>query len=164
MIELRPITAGDVDEIKRWPAYSNGFEQMDYALRDKGWLDEFRDRPQTSVYAVTTEGRMVGFCLLGVTGEDDAEFRIALHRDQTGKGTGRKATLATLERGFRELGLDRVHLIVRKNNPRALRLYESVGFLRTGESIHRIQGKEIEFINMAMTRDQYNELKMGEGA
>ncbi len=42
MIQLRPIIPEDISEIN-WPPYLGGFEQMDYALRNNGWLDEFRD-------------------------------------------------------------------------------------------------------------------------
>ena len=164
MIELRAITPDDIKEIKDWPPYRGGFEQMNYALRDNGWLDEFRDRSDTRVYAVVKNSRVIGFSLLIVTAEGDAEFRVAIHPDRTGKGIGRTATLATVERGFRQLDLDRVHLIVRKNNHRALKLYESVGFVQTGESVHTIQGKDIPFIDMDMTSDQFDDLKTGEDA
>jgi hypothetical protein len=51
MIELRPLRADDVAEIKKWPRYSGGFEQMDYAVRDNGWIDEFRGKPDARIYA-----------------------------------------------------------------------------------------------------------------
>ncbi len=164
MIELRPVRAEDIDEIKNWPPYHRGFEQMDYALREHGWLDEFRDRPRTRIYAVALNNRIIGFSLLSVTSEENAEFRIAIHPAWTGRGLGRKVTLSTLKTGFRHLNLAKIHLIVRKNNPRASMLYRSNGFVTTGESVHTIQGKRIEFINMEMTREQFNDLKIEESA
>jgi diamine N-acetyltransferase len=157
MIELRPIRAEDITDIKSWPPYRGGFEQMDYALRDNGWLEEFRDRPNTVIYIAETAGTIIGFSLLSVIVEEDAEFRIAMHPDWTGRGLGRDVTLATLETGFRHLNLARVHLIVRKNNPRASKLYRSIGFAITGESVHTIQGNAIECIDMVMTRERFHD-------
>ena len=163
MIQLRPIRPEDIAETKNWPPYRGGFEQMDYALREKGWLDEFRDTASTRVYAVQLNDRLVGFTLLGAVGEE-AEFRIAIHPDWTGKGLGRAVTLATLEMGFHHLNLVKIHLIVRKNNPRASKLYKNIGFVSTGESVHTIQGKAIEFIDMAMSKERFNDLTIAENA
>ena len=164
MIQLRPIRPEDIAEIKNWPPYTGGFEQMDYALRDNGWLDEFRDRPGTWIYAVESGNRMIGFSLLSATTDEEAEFRIAIHPAWTGRGLGREVTLGTLKTGFRHLNLTAIHLIVRMNNPRALKLYENIGFAATGESVHAIQGKDIEFIDMVMTREQFDNLKIEENA
>lgn len=164
MITLRPIKQEDIAEIKNWPKYTGEFEQMDYALREKGWLDEFRDGANTRLYAVELSMRLVGFSLINVTAGKEAEFRIAIHPDWTGKGLGREVTLATLQTGFRQLNLAKIHLIVRKNNPRALMLYNNIGLVTTGESVHAIQGNDIEFIDMNMTREQFDNLKIGESA
>jgi diamine N-acetyltransferase len=164
MTKLRPISAEDIAEIKKWPPYGGGFEQMDYALRDNGWLDEFRDRSKTWIYAVELNNRVIGFSLLSITAGEDAEFRIAIHSGWTGKGLGREVTLATLKNGFGQLNVAKIHLIVRKNNPRASKLYKNIGFAATGESVHTIQGTRIEFIDMNITREQFNNLKMEESA
>jgi diamine N-acetyltransferase len=95
---------------------------------------------------------------------NEAEFRIALHPDRTGKGLGRKVTLATLKKGFGQLGLEKIYLIVRKNNSRAFKLYQSAGFAETGESVHTIQGKGIAFIDMSMTRERFDAAGIKEDA
>ncbi len=157
MIKIRPIRIEDIAEIKNWPPYASDFEQMDYALRENGWLDEFRKKASASIHAVTVSNHLVGFSLLSLTAQSDAEFRIALHPDWTGKGLGKEATLETLKKGFGQAGLKRIHLIVRKKNPRAAKLYERIGFVATGESVHTIQGKCIEFIDMAITKEQFED-------
>jgi len=163
MIELRSIRPEDVGEIKNWPSYSDGFEQMDYALREHGWLDEFRRHPHTWIYIAEFNRQVIGFSLLSITAVGEAEFRIVIHPHQTGKGLGKQVTLVTLKMGFRQLNLDRIHLIVRKNNHPAAKLYKSLGFSITGESIHLIQGKRIEFTGMAMTKEKFNKLNVEEG-
>jgi len=114
MIALRSIFPGDIAKIKKWPPYRGGFEQMDYALRDNGWLDEFRDRDDTRIFAAELNERLVGFSLLSTAAAGDAEFRIAIHPKWTGKGLGTEVTRATLQAGFGRQALSRVHLIVRK--------------------------------------------------
>ncbi len=162
MIVLRPIGPEDIAEIRKWPSYSDGFEQMDYALREHGWLDEFWQRPNTWMYIARLMKHAIGFSLLSITSTGEAEFRIAIHPHHTGKGLGKQVTLATLTTGFRALNLAKINLIVRKNNSRASKLYEGIGFTTTGESVHAIQGKDIEFIDMVMTKEKFADLGIGE--
>ncbi len=154
-IRLTPITPANAGEIKKWPAYTGGFEQMDYALRENGWIDEFQNKAGSSIYAAKANGKLIGFSLLGKTSDDEAEFRIAVHPLRVGQGLGGKIAVQTLEKGFKELGLKRITLIVRKNNHRASRLYERLGFSRTGESVHVVRGEEIEFIDMEIGREKF---------
>jgi hypothetical protein len=38
----------------------------------------------------------------------------------------------------------------------ALELYKSLGFLKSDESVHMIHGGKIEFIDMLITKEQFN--------
>ncbi len=160
MINIRPITEKDIAEIEMWPIYEEGFGQMDYALRRGGWLDEFRGKNSARIYVAESEKQAVGFTLLNITTKKEAEFRIAIHPNRTGAGLGREVTLAILETGFRKLGMDRIYLIVRKNNYRAMKLYENIGFIKTGESIHAIQGQPVEFFDMEVTKEAFDNMHM----
>ena len=159
MIDLRPLTTEDVTEIRNWPSYTDEFAQMDYALREDGWLDEYMSRPKTWIYIAESNKQSIGFTLLSSTAEGEAEFRIAIHPQCIGKGLGREVTLAILQVGFQQLNLDHIYLIVRKNNPRAAKLYERIGFVTTGESIHAIQGKPVEFDDMVITKERFTSRK-----
>ncbi len=44
------------------------------------------------------------------------------------------------------------------------KLYESLGFVIIGGSIHMIQGKRIEFTDMAMTKEKFNNLNAEENS
>lgn len=158
MINLRPITDEDFSQIEAWPSYRDEFERMDYALRQGGWLDEFRNRADTWIYIAESDNRAVGFSLLSVTAKGEAEFRIAVHPHRTGMGFGREITINTLKRGFQERGMDRIHLIVRKNNYPAMKVYERLGFKRTGESIHAIQGQAVDFFDMDIDAEIFHNL------
>lgn len=62
-----------------------------------------------------------------------AEFAIMIGaRTAWGKGIGKAATTAMLRHGFEELQLHRIYLDVLAVNERAVRLYESIGFLHEG--------------------------------
>ncbi len=161
MVHLRPITSADIAEINKWPPYERDFAQMDYSLREKGWLDEFYDKLHVRLYAIESDKGVVGFTLLNFTGKEEAEFRVALHPLEVGKGLGEEATRSTLQIGFDQFGLKRIYLIVRKSNPRAARLYERVGFTKSGESVHTIQGQRIEFIDLDITREKLGRRKEG---
>jgi RimJ/RimL family protein N-acetyltransferase len=122
--------------------------QMDYALRDGGWLDEFRSGADASLFAVEDGDELIAFTILAGTAPDDAEFRIALRADRTGLGLGERITLQTLRAGFEERRLSRVHLIVRKNNQRGIRLYRRIGFSECGECRKEIRGTQVDFLMM----------------
>lgn len=155
MISLRPLKDEDIAQIEAWPPYGDGFEQMDYALRQGGWIAAFKNRANTWLYIAESDNQAVGFTLLSATSKDEAEFRIAVHPQRTGMGFGREMTLQTLRTGFQSLGMHRIHLIVRKNNDPAMKLYERLGFRRTGQSVHVIQGQTIDFFTMDISKDVF---------
>ncbi len=121
---------------------------MDYALREKGWLEECRSRPDAYVYAVEDGDELIGFTMLLKTDAAEAEFRIALRADKTGLGLGESITFLTLQMGFEEHGFCRIHLIVRKNNSRGIKLYQRIGFVDCGECCKEIQGVPVDFRQM----------------
>lgn len=155
-IHLRDLSTGDVAVIKTWPPYPQEFEDLDYALRSDGWLHEYSGKPDTRCFIAERLGEPVAFTILSKTGKNEAEFRIALRADMTGYGLGGAITTMTLARGFAEMGLSRIHLIVRKNNPRAIRLYLRLGFFERGECTKNINGKQAHFLVMDLFKDTYS--------
>src|SRR5487761_2747328 len=113
-IQLRALTAQDEISIENWPAYPAEFAELDYALRQDGWLAEFRNQPETRISVVEQSGELIAFAILSPTAQGEAEFRIALRADKAGQGLGRIISARTLQIGFDEIGLQRIHLIVRK--------------------------------------------------
>lgn len=155
MMRLRELSVSDVIQIGKWPPYPGDMEQMDYALREKGWLEEFRLKPDASCYAVEEDGDLIGFTILAKASKTDAEFRIALRTDKTGLGLGKSITCLTLQKGFEDLGLSRIHLIVRKNNVRGIKVYQRLGFVNRGECQKEIQGTPVDFWLMDICREEY---------
>ena len=152
MQTLRPLTSDDIAMIAAWPAYPSEFSELDYALRENGWLAEYSRKADTWLFALEDGGDLQAFTILSKTADTAAEFRIALRADCIGKGLGRNATALTLRKGLNELGLSQIHLIVRKNNPRAARLYRSLGFIETGECRKTINAKPVAFLEMRLSK------------
>ncbi|MBB3409724.1 ribosomal protein S18 acetylase RimI-like enzyme [Rhizobium sp. BK316] len=71
--------------------------------------------------------------------------------DYRGRGLGRRLIAAAIE-AAREAGMIRIELGVHADNARAIRLYESVGFVREGVSRDAfcVDGHYTGVINMAM--------------
>ena len=154
MITLRKLTDSDAEQISQWPAYPGDMEQGDYALREQGWLDEMRAKTDVAVYAATEGDDLIGFSLLAKTGAGEAEFRIAVRADKTGQRLGETIMAQTLRKGFEEQGLSRIHLIVRKNNTRGIRLYQRLGFTDCGECRKEIRGSLTDFLSMEIKKEK----------
>jgi RimJ/RimL family protein N-acetyltransferase/catechol 2,3-dioxygenase-like lactoylglutathione lyase family enzyme len=152
---LRVFTAQDDITIENWPAYPPEFADLDYALRKDGWIAEFRDQPNAQVYVAERAGALIAFSILALTAKGEAEFRIALRADKAGQGLGRIITAKTLQIGFEEIGLQRIHLIVRKNNPRAIGLYQCLNFAPCGECQMIINNKPTDFLKMELLSKNY---------
>ncbi|WP_255151263.1 GNAT family N-acetyltransferase [Halorarius halobius] len=88
--------------------------------------------------------RVVGQAVLVPDGDGDHEFAIFLHQEYHGAGIGTRLTEATLSYGH-ERGVDRVWLLVERDNRPAVALYRDVGFAVTSTV-----GAEME---MALTMD-----------
>lgn len=163
MITLRPLTDQDIEDIKRWPPYRDDMAQMDYALREKGWPDEFHGRADAFLFAAEDDQEIIGFTILAMSGTQEAEFRIALRADRTGRGLAEQITRKTLKLGFEEYGISRIHLIVRKNNVRAVSLYRRIGFADRGECTKEITGRLVEFWLMDYEKGAHNGTNNAQG-
>lgn len=60
--------------------------------------------------------------------DDEAEWGIVITYKMQNKGYGTEALKRSVEYGFHELGLRRIHLAVYADNPRAVHVYEKCGF------------------------------------
>ncbi len=155
MTSLRPLRDADLGQIRGWPPYPGDMAQMDYALRERGWLEEFGSKADATVYVTEDSGELIAFTILAETSGREAEFRIALRADRTGLGLGGRITVDTLRRGFGAHGFSCIHLIVRKNNHRGIALYRRIGFAERGECRKDIHGVPVEFIRMEIGREEF---------
>jgi diamine N-acetyltransferase len=158
MLRIRPLALSDIAMIKRWPPYVGDMEQMDFALRTGGWLDELRPRLGTFAYVAEHDAELVAFTMLLGAGASEAEFRLAVRADRTGQGLGEGIVILTLRLGFQEHPLSRIYLIVRKNNGRAIRLYQRVGFSEQGVCQREIRGVLVDFWRMGIAQEEFARL------
>jgi diamine N-acetyltransferase len=152
MLTLRPLCHADIPVIKSWPHYPPEFADLDYCLRDGGWLDEYGRKAKPVSLVARNNGGIAGFSILARDGRGGGEFRIALPAGLDGTGTGRAVLKSTIEYCFADMTIRSVRLIVRKNNPRAQALYAAANFRRTGECSQVVAGKMVEFFCMEIDR------------
>jgi RimJ/RimL family protein N-acetyltransferase len=151
-LTLDELTDTDALAIRHWPAYPPALRELDYALREGGWLDQFPAGTTTRRFAARDNSALVGFSLLTHITAVDAEFYIALHPQQIGHGIGREIAQLTLQFGFERLRLRRIYLKVRKWHQRGIALYESIGFKNTGAITEAILGEPVQFYSMEILR------------
>lgn len=60
--------------------------------------------------------------------DKEAEWGIAITGPMQDKGYGKEALLRMTDYGFKDLGFERITLVVFANNPRAYHVYEKCGF------------------------------------
>ena len=98
--------------------------------------------PAFNVQAVYDGDEMVGFVMYGWDEEEGCHSlaRLMVDKNQQGKGYGRAATEAVIERLRAEPGCKQIVLSVNPANASAQALYASLGFVKTGEVSH---GEEV---------------------
>jgi diamine N-acetyltransferase len=156
---LRELTEQDIAVMQSWPAYPEEFKDLDYALREAGWISEYLGKNGTTICVAEDRGVLIGFTILSSDDADGkssrAEFRIALHPDMLGQGAGEKLARMTVGKGFEELGFQSIYLIVRRSNPRARKLYQHCGFKDTVEYRKEVNGIVADFQEMELERENF---------
>jgi diamine N-acetyltransferase len=156
MIEkLTRLSRADQAEIRKWPPYEGHIADLDYALRDGGWLDQYPGSRRVRRLSYSQNCQLVAFSLLTDLAAGDAEFFVAVRDDRRRKGVGARITKLTIEYAFETLQLKRVHLKVRTWHIEAIRLYERIGFVRSGALTSAIQGSAVDFIAMELCAQQW---------
>jgi len=91
--------------------------------------------PTANPFAVYADNEMVGFAMFGLDTDDDRYYLIRLMIDEKyqGKGYGKAATLEVIERMKQIEDCRELYLSFVPENTNAERLYETIGFVRTGE-------------------------------
>ena len=159
---LRPATADDTDNY-----YDGNFSPMDNEVkRLTGTEKEFTEDEVKSFFLkcircdrydfliFSPDGKVIGESVLNEIDRDakKANFRIALfHSEYFGKGLGSWAAEKTIEFSFTEGGLKTLELSVFSFNPRAVRLYEKLGF-----TVIETDGDELI---MELSADKWNNKK-----
>jgi diamine N-acetyltransferase len=131
-VELREITPRNFDECV---SLSVGESQKSFVAPNVRSIAQAKIYPTTEPMAVYAGDEMVGFVLFGLDEDDGRYYLVRLMIDARfqGRGFGRAATLAVLEKLRGNPECRAVHLSFVAGNTGAQALYESIGFLATGE-------------------------------
>lgn len=147
MLELVKFEFFHKEIVHSWSQYNDEFKELDYALRDGGWLEEYLNKQDTHIFSAILNGELIGFTILS-DDEYGSEFRIALSPNHIGKGFGRLIAQKTFEKGFYELQKLSIYLIVRVDNIRAIALYKKLDFHIVCEIQKTVNHKLVQFIKM----------------
>lgn len=137
-LEIRPVRIEDTEAlnvIRRQP------EVMDNTLAlpseriafNRGFIEGLG--PNDHMFVAVADGQVAGFASLHVAAgrrRHAGSVGISIHRDYQGQGIGRAMMRTLLDLADGYLGLLRVELEVFADNTRAIKLYESLGFVVEG--------------------------------
>jgi RimJ/RimL family protein N-acetyltransferase len=170
---LRPFEPSDAEAYRRWcadpevvrlgslgpPLSLVQAERRIERLADDHGKDQF-----AFVICLLTDERPIGEASLFKLdrAHGSAELGIFIgERDEWGNGYGTDAVNALVDFGFRELRLERIHLEVWTENPRAIRAYEKAGFVHEGTLRHDRfeQGRFTDGHVMSILRDEWSALE-----
>lgn len=101
------------------------------------WFNDYERNPAKKFFTILDNDKPIGFMGLSHidNNEGSAEVFILIGEDEyRGKGIGKLATRYLINNAFEETNLSGLTLQVNKQNIPAIRLYESLGFQKTGES------------------------------
>lgn len=168
-VRLTSIREEDVDSILNWFNDAEFMRNYDFASA----IPQSRSQIFELIDYYVKSGQRVAFAIrdketdkiIGLTGFDDIHWNnaaattfIGIGEDEyKGKGYGREAFSLALEFGFYELNFHRIQLNVIAYNDRAIKMYESLGFIREGVFREFIQrdGKRIDLYLYGLLRSEW---------
>ena len=171
-IRFRAMKKDDLPLFVKWlndPEVKEGLlVASPFSLEDEeDWYANMRNKPQEERHLVIEiliedTWKPIGNCgLFGINWRSrHAEFGIVIGAKQYwNKGYGSEALGLILKYGFNTLNLNRIALRVFANNPRAIRSYEKVGFIKEGcmREAHYQDGVYIDVFMMSMLRSDWQD-------
>ena len=164
LVHLRAVEEDDIPAIHRM--FNDPEVQRTLAVNwlepvagTRGWWEAVRTNPGTTAFVIESPAEeLIGVCSL----EDlnpatrTAALGIWIGEPFWDKGYGTDAVRTLCRFGFEEMNLQRVGLSVYDNNPRAVRVYENVGFKHEGRArrAHFIDGRHVDVIRMGLLAEE----------
>lgn len=164
---VRDMLRSDLDQMQRWRPFSNPLSptwntHWHSSLDMDNWLGRYGQDRSRRVYAIALkDGTVIGrLSLRHIHSGQHAILGIALGADWVNQGYGTEALLAFMPCYFDTLGFQAMLLDVAAPNLRAIRCYEKVGFVKTGEQFRSIPAYEARaFIKSPGYQDQSHLLR-----
>ena len=169
-IRLRAPEREDIPMFVAWlndPEVRHGisvFLPMSIA-KEEGWFEEMIKRPQIEQPMTIDIQEDEDWISIGNTGffkidhiARSAEIGIMIgNKDYWDKGYGAKAMNLMLKHGFETLNFNRIFLRVFKNNLRAVRCYEKIGFIHEGSQRQAVyqEGQYSDLLMMSILKHEW---------
>lgn len=143
------MTAGFAADIVTW-RYPPPYDYNDMTSADPAFLAD----PASGFFALTDGGELIGFRSFGPDGQvpggeypgDALDTGGGLRPDLTGRGLGRRAITTGLDFGRKRFAPPAFRVTVASHNARALRVVESLGFVRTSAFPAQSSGMSFEIL------------------
>lgn len=134
MIELKEITRDNYLECLGLKVKQ---EQDNMVATNSFSLAQAKFHPECVPLAVYSGNAMVGFVMYCLDADDGNYWiwRLMIDREHQGKGFGREAMTALLQRMRQQHNCDLVLISFQPDNVPAERLYSSLGFMHTGREV-----------------------------
>ena len=167
-VVLRRMRREDAENVVRWRSQPHVADQLfsrpPTIEEHRRWFDAVRVSSDRQEFIICTglAATEVPIGTIGLSGIDRhherAEYGIVIGETSAlGKGVAAEASLLLLVYAFQTLGLHRVFLQVFRDNARARRLYERLGFVEEGIlRQHAVRGDaHIDVVVMGLLREEW---------
>lgn len=172
-VVLRPLHQGDFQILYKWindPEIMKLWYGRDKP-RSKEWVEKhftsiLEEKDPSQCWTIEVEGKPIGYIYNtpekdGDTGEFNGRIELDIligEKDEWNKGYGTDALLAMVNHAFSVQKAERVWLTPRSSNPRAIHVYEKVGFKQEGILRHfeKFEGKWINCVMMSLLKDEFH--------
>jgi N-acetylglutamate synthase len=125
MVEIRPFSPSDYDEVMALWQVTEGLTLRDADGRTA--LLEYLERNQCLSFVARDRGVLVGAVLAGTDGRRGYLQHLAVTGSYRGQGLGRALAHRVLQ-ALHEIGIEKCHLMVRRDNAGAKAFWEHVGW------------------------------------
>lgn len=151
---IRPLQKKDIESLRSWrndetvSRYLSPISFISKRTQEK-WFAAYQENSDEIMFAVEeTEDlkKLVGSLSLYHFAENQVEIGKIIIGDPEahGRGIGRRAFLMAMAITFYKLGVDKIVCSVHQDNAAAYRIYDKIGFLKTGSHSFPKGGREDE--------------------
>jgi RimJ/RimL family protein N-acetyltransferase len=167
LVELRPHTPASLEPLLRWEndaeiqRLSDGairtFSREEVAAKLERWMRRSDDIVHLAI-GLAGHAQPIGYLHLALIERAQRRCRLGIvigEKDRWGRGYGHRAVAQAADYAFDVLDLDRITAEVLADNPRSVRLFESVGFVREGamrEYARRGGGERVDELIFGLLR------------
>ncbi|MBI5465073.1 GNAT family N-acetyltransferase [Candidatus Gottesmanbacteria bacterium] len=169
--KIRPLRKEDFPNIFRW-VNDPGIMQFWYG-RDKQrsmeWIKKhftpaIEGKTDWTYWVIETNNKPIGYMCNTVEKDDDGEFigKVEIdiligEKEMQEKGYGPNALKAMINYAFKTQKAERVFLVPRLTNSRAIHVYQKVGFKKEGTLRHyeKFEGRWVDNLMMSVLKDEY---------